>query len=475
MNRSVGVDIGHSRVKAIVLQQRSGRLDVIGTEMIPAGTPSEVAQQLRGFLAASKALSCLCELCLSADYWRVRRVELTDRRGLVRHLRDVVRSELEDDLEGGPEQWIVDACPVERDQGAVAALAFAARREQLAVWIDALESVGIRAAGLYPEPICIETGLRAFGKDTIPKHVLVCDLGAASAKVLLLDAGKLRHVAVFAYDATNESLLRTASSQLGLALAARAVAGVPVRLTGGLRDRFRNAVVDGLKSVLSLEDVADLGTDDLLAKLEPEMLCAAGAATKQWDSSEIYVDLRRGALSDQSKTRQVAAPFIAAAILFAMGLGLLGLSLSHQAASAQARVQSDQAEVREIWRQLYPETPVPAFISGRLTSERIRLEGLAGQHGSVPNYRDLLEMLRQAFDHLPGETRLYVASVNLGQDTATLKGEVSSHSVAQQLAEALTASSELATSPPATAQLPNGAVSFDVTLSYRQHGQNDAP
>ena len=132
MRRSVGIDIGQSQVKMVVLERQTSTYKVLASGSVARGeSPQAVAGDIQRFLDAHQARAYPCEVAFSACQWIMRIVELEDRRRLARHLRQIVTQELADDIDH-PDDWTVACCPLVRSAGMLSTMAFAALRKELA-------------------------------------------------------------------------------------------------------------------------------------------------------------------------------------------------------------------------------------------------------------------------------------------------------------------------------------------------------
>jgi hypothetical protein len=114
---------------------------------------------------------------------------------------------------------------------------------------------------------------------------------------------------------------------------------------------------------------------------------------------------------------------------------------------------------RAVFSQLYPNASVPPAVRKWLESESMRLAGVSGASGALPEQPFALETLRKVAAGLPKDTRLRILDLRIEPGEVFLEGQARSHADAEVVARGV-ASAGFVMEAPRTETLVKGGVAF---------------
>ena len=202
------------------------------------------------------------------------------------------------------------------------------------------------------------------------------------------------------------------------------------------------AVTAGFRSScskLSLDDAAALATREILSGNRVPLF-----------------ELRRGVLADSNPFRPVAKLVMATVISVAACLAIIAGLMFWKAQQYEQLTKNYQRDQEQVFRQLFPDQPIPIGIRSRLQSEKARIVGLKGDN-----------LLESFLNGIPTGLRFRVVEILIEGSRITIDGEVRTHSDASRLASELKRAGFQVQSPR-TVQLSGGTVSLRLTAGFRE-------
>lgn len=116
----------------------------------------------------------------------------------------------------------------------------------------------------------------------------------------------------------------------------------------------------------------------------------------------------------------------------------------------------------EIFRKLFPETPLPVGVQARFESEYTRLAAMRGKSDVIPTKTPAIQLLEKVLRSIPQELRFRLLEVRLESGRLYLVGQVREHAEADRIAEGLR-QANLLVDPPTTHRLPERGVEFRIS------------
>ena len=136
--------------------------------------------------------------------------------------------------------------------------------------------------------------------------------------------------------------------------------------------------------------------------------------------------------------------------------------------TANHQVRTQQVE---LFQEALPDRTVPANPALRLTSERIRLEGLTrtgGAYGTQqPDEQDryaAIDTLRHFVAGLPQDVRVLLLDWSIDGSRLSIRGQTADHRDAERITEVVNAIPGLSAGPPRTSRLSAGGVEFTIRV-----------
>lgn len=477
----VGLDIGASAVKAIVLRGGLRALQVDqATRVEEPGIP--LSERLRR-LAAIEPLRG-DDVVTALPGQRVSTRILTFPAAAARQLDKVVPFELETQIPFTLDQVVVAYRRISPPGAAeVAVLAAAAQMGDVAQLLE-----GCTAARLEPRAIDLDTAALAPLAAAVPaagtdpaRSTAIVDLGASKTGVAIVADGRLRYVRTIA--GGGQALTRAVAQALGMPEAdaeprkrdLAASAGDGDAAEGGAEGAARAAIVRGLEGlaaelhktfvasrqtgspevgrlllvgggaaqpglapfleralevparVVRPSDVAGVGgaaAMPLGAEYTPALALALAATGRRLPPT---LDFRRGPFAYRRELAGLRRRLAVSAGLAAAILVLLGADFYTEYAARERRYEVIQAQVLEAYRTAVPEGPPPAneALDLRARTEALRKElaqigGLAG--GRVTP----LAILAELSQRVPHDVRVDVLEVVVERNQVRLRAETDS-------------------------------------------------
>jgi hypothetical protein len=173
------------------------------------------------------------------------------------------------------------------------------------------------------------------------------------------------------------------------------------------------------------------------------------------------LDLARGALASPTQRGRTAKVWRRSAAVTLVALLALAVGLHLERARLQRELTCVGAWEQQIFRELFPQEPIPTGVALRLTSERRRLEGLtlSEKRPSLPS-ADAIETLRALVTAIPADLRLDLQELRIEAGDVSLRGRIRDHRQAEQMAAAVGRSANLVCAAPRTNRLSDGGVQF---------------
>ncbi len=190
------------------------------------------------------------------------------------------------------------------------------------------------------------------------------------------------------------------------------------------------------------------------------------ARTIQDGKRPAWINLCRQTLAAASPVGQLRTPVRAAAVaMIALWACVIGTML-WRASHYQDIQSAQQAEQKQIYENLFPDSPLPSSqsVKIRLQSERTRLAGLRRSDQPTQSSQSLptsvLPLLHGTLQAAPADLRYRVRELVMDEASLHFQGLVNSHSDADTFATAVEKGTGWDMQPPRTELLPNGSVGF---------------
>ena len=162
--------------------------------------------------------------------------------------------------------------------------------------------------------------------------------------------------------------------------------------------------------------------------------------------------------------RRLKVPLKTAAVLAALLLLVLTGGFWWRAEQYAAVTVRAHQRQEQVFRQLFPNRPLPLSVRGHLASELARVSGVPGAAAGLPATPSALETLRRLAAALPADVRLRIAELRLGTHDVFLAGQTRTHADAEAIARSLQAAG-FAAEAPRTEQTAGGGVGFTLAAS----------
>ncbi len=194
---------------------------------------------------------------------------------------------------------------------------------------------------------------------------------------------------------------------------------------------------------------------------------APGLLLDAMQQADGLVDLRQNELSYSGRWKSVTRRLVNCAVATAVLFGVLAVRMRVDIVS-HAHAMNELRELRaDIYRQAFPDQPIPPGASLRLQSERIKLEGLTETATGRGNSIDLnglaaFELLQQAVARIPSGLKLHVTEIGVNHSALRISGQTTSHSAAGELVQQLNQIPMLAVDPPRTKLRKDRTVEFKI-------------
>jgi hypothetical protein len=418
--------------------QRSGVVSVsevpVAIDASPDVRAATLAEALKagGFAGAQAVLALASSECLCAT---IGTADLPTRQR-----RQAMLYRFEEKLPVAAEDVAADFV-----ENRSSALAVGVERRLVDPLIDAIRQAGGRHDAVVPASLLALRNLRELRPPAGVGEQWICWRGAPGSVELF----RVNRDAPTAWYVTSDEPQEIAMYLRGAG--AGGGGATPVVLTCGMPA----ASVESLRSTgISIE------TFDA-----PPMQDAAvsGAMALLRRKAPAWVGLSNCGPANRVGTTRLRAVAVAASVFF----GCLAAALFARAARYERLAGRYESEQQELFRRLFPGSPVPIDVRSRLASEaRARGDGANG--GGAARDENGLLVLRDVLSHLPGETRFRISEIRLEDRAFTLEGEVPSHGDAEAVAVALRRRSGFDIDPPRTEQR-GPAVGFTINGSAGKH------
>lgn len=340
--------------------------------------------------------------------------------------------------------WAAEECVADYDFQGGRALGYALPVEPLKCLLDDLEEKGIRVVSVTP---LARLALQSYLKKSSPPKGKWCTVWGSSESI---DLWLLEHRTPLLWrhlPADLESVQREIR-QLQL----QEQGGTPGTLIGlppdwGDQLGFSSIHIQAAESETAqtlLESVSQI-----LPKI------AAGAEAPA-------IEFRRDVLSSGGRNQALGTSLrILQVSLLLLFLGIGG-SLYRYGEEFNRRRLLAADQQQSLFRQLFPEVPVPVGVRSRLESERAKLAGLSGETDDLPQQISALKLIEKFLKSLPSGLRYRILEIRIEQGKLYLVGQVRDHADADKVAEGLKKSG-LNSEAPSTHRLPQQGVEFRIS------------
>ena len=225
-----------------------------------------------------------------------------------------------------------------------------------------------------------------------------------------------------------------------------ALRGVPVEM---------RARIESLPDFVVSESVHEVPATIIEAALHAAPNIVAG----RWEAP---IEFLRDALAPESRNRLLQGPMraVQVAVLCLLIASCFTLYRIGESFDRDRLVAGDQQE--DIFRMLFPDTPVPVGIAGRLESEYVKLRDLRGDDIDIPKHVSSIVLIEKLLRSLPPDLRYRILEIRVEQGGLYLVGHVREHADADRIADELRKISMIV-DPPSTHRLPQQGVEFRIS------------
>lgn len=192
-----------------------------------------------------------------------------------------------------------------------------------------------------------------------------------------------------------------------------------------------------------------------------ENAAAQGAANVILGSLQPWFEFHRDGFGAYDPYRSVRGRFRALVVAVASLMLAASAACWIRADKYAQLAESYEKRQQEVYRRVFPTSPLPMGICARLESEHRKLAGITGQVAGMPQLMSSLELLQQALAPLPSELRYRLIEFNVDERRIDIEGEVRQHGDADTLVMALRGAG-LEVAPPRTEALSTNGIA--VTL-----------
>ncbi len=183
------------------------------------------------------------------------------------------------------------------------------------------------------------------------------------------------------------------------------------------------------------------------------------------------IELRRDALAPQNRYRALRGPIRALQLAVLLFLASVGVVLYWQGTQFDALRASEGDKQSEIFRRVFPDTPVPVGVRSRLEAEYARLRGVRGHQEDQPKQVAAVRLVERLLRSLPADLRYRVLEVRIENGRLYLLGQVREHSDADRIADGLRKAA-LEVEAPSTNLLAGKGVEFRIAARFPDESQD---
>lgn len=212
-------------------------------------------------------------------------------------------------------------------------------------------------------------------------------------------------------------------------------------------------------------EVYDVVGDREAAKITQDQECRQLEDLVLRSASQTPLDLRIGALSGDRKRLEIsrlAQHCLALGAALALAFALVLMVQTRNTRDQQALIE---AQMLKAYREVFDTLILPPGASMRLSSERVRMEGLAGKRNAASSSERKtlpppLHVLREFVESIPSDVPILVHEARIDGQQLTLRGMTREHRDAERLVEALNRVAGVRALAPRTNRLKSGGVEF---------------
>ncbi|NBC11708.1 MAG: hypothetical protein GVY24_08280 [Planctomycetes bacterium] len=194
------------------------------------------------------------------------------------------------------------------------------------------------------------------------------------------------------------------------------------------------------------------------------MVHALAAAALLGEPEATRANLRVGDWACRVVQRRLRRGLWAHSVAAGLALLVLAGALGFQGSRLAASVTSQRQVCRQAWATLYPDTPSPIDVEGRLMSDLSRERGVRHGDGQAPIHEPALGLLRDLVAALPREVPVQVRQLDIGEGVSVVQGEARTHGEVEQMAAQLANDAGVAVQPASTERTDHGTVRFTIRL-----------
>lgn len=225
-------------------------------------------------------------------------------------------------------------------------------------------------------------------------------------------------------------------------------------VTWNLTEPFVTSAIAGLETMVWTP--ASARTETLVqAAWSVSDQIAAGSATS-------LLEFRREQLAPPAAERSLQASWRLVQVALLCFFMATGWGLWHWSQQLdQLRRQTGDRQA-DLFRQVFPEAPVPVGVRARLENEYKKLQGMRGGPVELPEGRSAIPLVERLLRALPPELRYRILEIRVEQGRLYVVGHVREHADADRIADALR-QCQLTVDSPSTHRLPQQGVEFRIS------------
>lgn len=179
-------------------------------------------------------------------------------------------------------------------------------------------------------------------------------------------------------------------------------------------------------------------------------------------SENSSIELRRDTMSIRNPNRSIRFALCAVQLSVLCLLAAVTMMLFHlgEQLDQQRKIAGDKQV--ELYRKLFPDSPVPVGVRSRLEGEHAKLMGMRGEVVEMPDNPSAVVLIERLLSSLPPDMRFRILEVRVESGRLYLVGQVREHADADRIAEELR-KLNLVVESPSTHRLPQKGVEFRIS------------
>ena len=224
---------------------------------------------------------------------------------------------------------------------------------------------------------------------------------------------------------------------------------------------------------LTLAGVSNITTEERSSDSMLEVACRSAYVINR-GKRRPWIQLAKSHLAIADPYRSFRAPLLAAIGAFVLLGAVTTGALMMRSRAYEQESQRFRAEQVALFRDIFPEHPIPIGIRPRLESEYMSIRGLTDSDEELPQPGSSLETLGHVLQALPTDMRFRLLEIRIEGELLDIDGEARSHGDADLIASAVRAAG-YDVSVPNTQQLADQGVGFRLVGRHVNAAMDEEP